>query len=120
MGKKLKKKILSIIICILIISTVPLAAGINDEEPESQTTDIGRVWLRGLCFNLVDLGHKNYGWAIRVHYIEFTPTERTTGFVTLKRIAFGDSILAGRIYEPGPLGFFVFVFGLFRGGLEIT
>jgi len=119
-GKKLKKKIVSTIICILIISTIPLATGVTDPEPEPQTTDIGRVWLRGLCFNLVDLGRMNYGWAIRVHYIEFTPTERTMGFITLKRIAFGDSIMAGTMYEPGPLGFFTIVFGLFRGGIEIT
>ena len=116
----MKKKVLSIIVCILIISTVPLAAGIADKDPEPQAADIGRVWLRGLCFNLVDLGHKYYGWALRLHYIEFTPTERTTGFITLKRIAFGDSIMAGRIFELGPIGFFTIVFGLFRGGIEIT
>lgn len=118
MGKKLKKKVISIVVCLLIILTVPLATGIQQKsEPES--ADIGRVWLRGLCFNLVDLGHKNFGWAIRVHYIEFTPTERTTGVLRLKRIAFGDSILAGRMYEPGPIGFFTYVFGIFRGGIEI-
>lgn len=105
------------------MGTIPLASGVIEEqkpEPEHGTADIGRVWLRGLCFNLIDLGRKHFGWAIRVHYIEFTPTERTTGFITLKRIAFGDSIVAGRMYEPGPIGLFTFVFGLFRGGIEVT
>ena len=103
------------------MSTIPLASGVIEEqsEPEHETADIGRVWIRGLCFNLIDLGRRNFGWAIRVHYIEFTPTERTTGFLTLKRIAFGDSIVAGRIYEPGPIGLFSIVFGLFRGGIEV-
>ena len=118
MGKKLKKKISSILICLLIVLTVPIATAVN-EEPEEDTTDIGRVWLRGLCFNLVDLGHKNFGWAIRLHYIEFTPTERTTGILRLKRFAFGDSIMAGRIYEPGPFGLISYVFGIFRGGIEV-
>jgi len=117
-GKKLKKKIISIILCLLFVLTVPMATGVQ-KEPEPDTTDIGRVWLRGLCFNLVDLGRKNFGWAIRVHYIEFTPTERTTGVLRLKRFAFGDSILAGRMYEPGPIGFFTYIFGVFRGGIEV-
>ena len=101
-----------------MILTVPLATGFT-ENSDPEITDVGRVWLRGLCFNLVDLGHKNFGWAIRVHYIEFTPTERTTGILRLKRITFGDSILAGRMYEPGPIGFFTYVFGVYRGGIEI-
>jgi len=110
---------MSIILCLLFILTVPMATGIEDKELEPETEDIGRVFLRGMCFNLVDLGRMNYGWAIRLHYIEFTPTERTTGILRLKRVAFGDSILAGRMYEPGPIGFFTYVFGIFRGGIEI-
>ncbi|UCD14388.1 MAG: hypothetical protein JSW60_02955 [Thermoplasmatales archaeon] len=101
------------------MSIVPIAAGVVEVEPNPEPLDIGRVYLRGLCFNLIDMGRKNYGWAIRLRYIEFTPTERTAGFITLKRVAFGDSILAGRMYEPGPLGFFTFVFGIFRGGIEV-
>lgn len=116
---KMKKKIICMIICLIIFSlNVPLAMGIH-EKSDAENVNVGRVWLRGLCFNIVDLGNKNFGWAIKVHYIEFTPTERTTGVLRLKRITFGDSILTGRMYEPGPFGLFTYVFGLFRGGMEV-
>jgi hypothetical protein len=96
-----------------------MTTGVQDEESLPDTTDVGRVWLRGLCFNIVDLGHKNLGWAIRLHFIEFTPTERTTGIIKCKRVAFGDSIMAGRMYDIGPIGFFTYVVGIYRGGIEI-
>jgi len=112
-----------------MLATIPLAAGLNNNiaeesgsksvDGESPTPDIvGRVWLRGWLFRRIKSGHINNAIAIRLHYIEFTPTERTWGVVMFKRVAFRDFLYIGRMYET-PLGVLVFVFGFFRGGLEI-
>jgi len=117
---KLNKKILGLFICILMISTIPLAAGVTDEEPDSEPTlDVGRVWLRGLLFRCNRWGNINHALAIRLHYIEFTPSERTAGIITMNHVVFRDSAYLGRMYEVG-LGLFTYIFGIFLGGLEIV
>lgn len=118
--KYLNKKIIGVLICILMLSTIPLAAGTEEKEPEPQPQlDVGRVWLRGLLFRCNRWGNVNHGLAIRLHYIEFTPTERTFGVVTFNHVLFRDSAYAGRMYEVG-FGLFTYVFGMFMGGLEIV
>jgi len=119
-GQKVKKKITALLVCLLMIATIPLAAGVmEDRESESPTPDIvGRVWLRGWLFRRIKSGNVNNAIAIRLHYIEFTPTERTWGIVMFKRVAFRNFLYIGRMYET-PLGVLVYVFGFFRGGLEI-
>jgi len=115
----MKMKLASLLVCALMISTIPLAAGVTeDREPSPNPDIVGRVWLRGLMFRRIKSGHINNAIAIRLHYIEFTPTERTWGTVTMKRVAFRDFLYIGRMYET-PLGILVYVFGFFRGGLEI-
>ena len=102
-----------------MVSTIPLVAGVTEERESSPNPDIvGRVWLRGFLFRRIKTGHISNAIAIRLHYIEFTPTERTMGIVMLKRVAFRDFLYIGRMYET-PLGVLVYVFGFFRGGLEI-
>jgi hypothetical protein len=102
-----------------MISTTPLAAGIEEDQEPSATPDIvGRVWLRGFMARRIKSGHINNAIALRLHYIEFTPTERTWGVVTMKRVAFRDFLYLGRFFET-PLGMLVYVCGFFRGGLEV-
>ena len=116
--KVIKKKLLGVFVCMLMLTTIPLAAGMM-EDGESPTPDIvGRVWLRGWLFRRIKSGNVNNAIAIRLHYIEFTPTERTMGIVVLKRVAFRNFLYLGRMYET-PLGGLVYVCGFFRGGLEI-
>ena len=104
---------------LLMMATIPLAAGMKEDRESSPNPDIvGRVWLRGLMFRRIKSGNINNAIAIRLHYIEFTPTERTRGAVTLKRVAFRDFLYIGKFYET-PLGMLVYVCGFFRGGLEI-
>ena len=115
----LNKKIIGILICLLVLSTIPLAAGTEEKESEPQAQlDVGRVWLRGLLFRCNRWGNVNHGLALRLHYIEVTPSERTFGVVTLNHVMFRDSAYLGRMYEVG-LGLFTYVFGIFMGGLEI-
>ena len=115
----MKKKITALLVCLLMISTIPLVAGTTEDKESSPNPDIvGRVWLRGLMFRRIKSGPINNAIAIRLHYIEFTPTERTRGTVVLKRVAFRDFLYIGRMYET-PLGMLVYVFGFFKGGLEV-
>lgn len=116
--KRIKRKILGVFACMLMLTTIPLAAGMIETEPDSEPTDVGRVWLRGLLFRCNHIGNENHALALRLHYIEITPTERTTGVVMMNRVIFKDATYNGRMYEVG-LGMFTYVFGFFEGGLEI-
>jgi len=117
--KVIKKKLLGIFACVLLITMVPLVAGVTESEPDSEPTlDVGRVWLRGLLFRCTRVGNVNHAMALRLHYIEFTPTERTAGAVTMNNVIFKDSAYAGHMYETG-FGMFTYVIGFFEGGLEI-
>lgn len=114
----MNKKLIAFSVCLLMISTIPLVAGITEDRDESANPDVvGRVWLRGLMFRRIKTGNINNAIAIRLHYIEFTLTERTWGTVVMKRVAFRDMYI-GRFYET-PLGMLVYVCGFFRGGLEV-
>jgi len=88
---------------------------LSNPEPE---LDVGRVWLRGLLWRCNRVGNVNHGMAIRLHYIEFTGTERTLGAVTMNNVVFKDSAYGGHMYEVG-FGLFTYVIGFFEGGLEI-
>lgn len=115
--KAIRKKLLGVFTCMLLIAMIPLASGMTESEPDSESTlDVGRVWLRGLIFRCNRVGNDNHAFAIRLHYIEFTLTERTAGMVTLNRVIFGDSTTYGLMYEVGR---FTYVFGFFKGGLDI-
>jgi hypothetical protein len=117
--KVMKKKIIGLLICMLMLTTIPLAAGMTEEtEQDPETQAIGRVFLKGLLFHKLRKGNTNHAMAIRLFYIQFTPTERTMGWVTLNTVIFKDSAYLGRMYEVG-LGLFTYVFGFFEGGLEI-
>ena len=50
--KVMKKKIIGLLICMLMMTTIPLAAGMTETEPEKEPTlDVGRVFLKGLLFH---------------------------------------------------------------------
>lgn len=119
-GGKMKRKIIGVFICMLMLTTIPLVAGAIETEPDSEPTlDVGRVFLKGLLFHKLRKGNINHAFAIRLFYIEFTPTERTSGWVTFNTVIFKDSAYLGGMYEVS-LGLFTYVFGFFEGGLEIV
>jgi hypothetical protein len=115
----MNKKIIGLMICTLLICTIPLAAGVTEENLEKEPTlDVGRVWLRGLLFRCNRWGNTNHALALRLHYIEFTPSERTMGIITMNHVVFRDSAYLGRMYEIG-FGLFTYIVGVFMGGIEI-
>jgi hypothetical protein len=113
----IKRKVLGIFICVLMLATIPLAAGMTlDSEPE--TTDVGRTIIRGFVLNYrpTGLGHKFF--ALRVHYTEITGTTRTMGIVTMKTVSVGKEANIGFAYV-GPAGAFGYMFGFtFKGGID--
>ena len=115
----MKKKIIGIFVCTLLIFTTVLpVVGMAETEKDPESLDVGRVFLKGLLFHRLRKGNVNHALAIRLFYIEFTPTERAIGWVTLNHVVFRDSAYLGRMYEVG-LGLFTYIFGFFLGGLEI-
>ena len=116
-----KRKILGIFICILMLATIPLASGITvDSEPDDpETTEIGRTILRGFVFNYRPSGSGHKFFAIRIHYVEITVTSRTAGVVIMKQCTVGSETTLGFNWR-GPVGFVGYMFGsTFKGGLEI-
>jgi len=104
---------------------------VNSDDPDDTCTipitlitpynnlDIGRVWLRGLLFRCNRVDDADRALAIRLHYIEFAPFDRTSGMVTMNRVIFNNpGAYGGRMYEVG-FGMFTYVIGFFEGGLEI-
>ena len=67
----MKKQIGGVLLCIMIITTIPVAAGMNpDTEPDTGTTDIGSTFIRGIITKprLTGGGHYITFRAIYVHY----------------------------------------------------
>ncbi len=117
----MKKKILCILVCMLLLATIPLAAGMSfDNETEDETTGlVGWAWLRGWVLNPKVVGNKVHARALRLHYIEVSGTETNIGIVRFKQVEFRDGSPLGIRMEFGLLGSMSYVFGLFHGGLDI-
>lgn len=120
----MERKILTILVSMLFLTLIPSAIGeIANPESDVKTTDldVGRVFLKGFVL----FPHNSDGnftfFAIRLFYIEITPTESSCGWIILKWVTIQDFNYHGRVYEI-LLGLFTFLyfFGfLEEGGLEI-
>ena len=115
---KMKAKILSILICMLMLATLPLAAGAMNSEQDADTTDsiFGWTIIRGFIGNLKKQGNDLYFRAIRLHYTEITGMEMSTGIIKLKRCRISD-MGPDRQLTFGPLGSFTWIFAICHGGL---
>jgi hypothetical protein len=105
----------------LLVTTIPLAAGVSvEEEPEEQTTDlIGMTWLRGWIFNPKTRLGMVHARAIRLHYFEITGMETDLGIVRIRSVSFRNGIFL-RFINVGPLGSMTYVIGLTYGGININ
>ena len=113
-----KRKLFGIFICVLMLATIPLAAGMTvDESNDPETTDVGRTIVRGFVFNYRPSGFGHKFFAIRIHYVEITVASRTTGVVIMKQCTVGRETNLG--YWCGPVGFVGYMFGsVFSGGID--
>ena len=122
--------------CILMLATTSIVVGqpvektvkdqpqvvsdIPDEDDDENPEDIfGWCFVRGWLMNKKVIGNTVEARAIRLHYVEITPTGRNIGTVSLKKVTFKETINFGRFYDFGPLGSFTYVVGFFHGGIEI-
>ncbi len=115
-----KRKILGIFICVLMLAIIPLTAGMTvDSEPDNpETTEIGRTIIRGFVLNYrpTGLGHKFF--ALRIHYVEIIGLKRTSGVITMSPVSVGREANIGFNYN-GPFGMFGYMLGAtFKGGID--
>jgi len=115
-----KRKVVSIILCIVMLATIPIAAGMTTDNnlDDPQTTDIGRTIIRGFVFNYKPSGFGHKFFALRIHYVEITGTQRTSGVLILKQCNVGRETAIGFNW-CGPVGMFGYMFGAtFKGGID--
>jgi hypothetical protein len=115
----MKGKLISIIICSILLASIPVAIGEkNIENQTSETTDslFGWTILRGFIENVKKEGNDLVFRAVRLHYTEITGMEISTGIIRLKRCRISD---AGpdRQLTFGPFGSFTWLISLNHGGL---
>ena len=130
----MKIKILAIFMCILMLATTSIAVGqpvektvkdqpqvVSDipDEDDNPEEIFGWCFVRGWLMNKQVHGNTVEARAIRLHYVEITPAGRNSGTVSLKKVAFKETINFGRFYDFGPLGSLTYVIGFFHGGIEI-
>lgn len=116
------KRIIGILICMLLLTTIPLAAGMTIEtepEPEEEPEGLfGWAWVRGWLLNPREIGNYISGRTIKLHFIEFSGLETKRGVITFKLVNFRAGIFLDIKYI-GPLGSLAYVRGFVPGGIDI-
>jgi hypothetical protein len=118
----MKKKLLVLVICTILIATIPVAAGSIDTpiKKSSQTQNIfGWVIIRGMVFAWKEYGNEVHARAIRIHYRTWGPGEHVQGVVMGKEIIFKDRFAVDQIWSGPALGLFRWVFGIYHGEIEV-
>lgn len=100
----------------LLLSTIPVAAGINTEKTEEPTELLGWTFIRGLVFNMKKIGNDLYFRTIRLHWTEFTGSEFGMGVMRLKHVKVSD-LGPDRQLTFGPLGSLTWIVALCHGGI---
>lgn len=114
--KVIKKKIIGLLICMLMLTIIPLAAGVTETEPDPEPTELfDRVWLTGILFRCNRVGDWYHGQVIRLRWYEISPGDRAGGVQTFPDlVVFKEAIgSVNRIYQFG-FGLFTFVLGMWR------
>lgn len=109
------RKILAILISMLFITMIPSVIGVNSESEDRESSlDIGRYICRGLVFDPPFNSEPDLYFAIWLFY----QTEECVELIILDWVIIRGSAYMGRMYEVG-LGLFIYIFGIFEGGLEV-
>jgi len=106
---------------ILMIATIPIAAGATNEQVNNpQTTDIfGWVIIRGFVFAWKEYGNEVHVRAIRVHYTAHTIGGTIHGMIKGGEIIFKDRFAFDQIWSGPLLGLVKWIFGIYHGSIEI-
>ncbi len=111
----MKSKVVGILVCMMMLATIPIAAGLNSEVGyECGTTGIfDKTIIRGIVlFPKVSQDGKTINFlALRLSFRTIEPDGITYGVVKLHRFQIPNNF-------KGYLGNF-YIFGSFRGSLDI-
>jgi len=117
---KVKRKIIGVLICMLLLTTIPLAAGMTIEketEPEEEPEGIfGITIIRGFVANVKQRGTDITFRAIRLHYLTISVMEKSIGVLHFEKCRVNNFIFERR-WDMGPLGTFSWIFGIVRGDI---
>jgi hypothetical protein len=94
--------------------TLEVQAPLN--QPDTTDSIFGWTIIRGWVANMKKQGNDLYFRAVRLHYLEITGMEMSTGIIKLKRIRISD-MGPDRQLTFGPLGSLTWIFGFCHGGL---
>lgn len=119
---KMKRKLIGILVCMLLLTTIPLSAGMTTEketEPDEEPEGIfGLAWVRGWLLNPREVDNYISGRAIRLRYFEFSGLKTNKGIITLKSVNFRAGIFLDIKYI-GALGSLAYVQGFVPGGIDV-
>jgi hypothetical protein len=114
--KVMKKKIIGLTICMLMIATIPLAAGTILEKPKSEPTEIfDRVMVGGMFFRLNRVGDWYHGQVLRMRWYEIAPGDRAGGICSFPDLVVFKEAIGSfyKIFQFG-LGMITFVVGVLK------
>ena len=117
----MKKQLMGILICSVLLLSVPLAAGafVDTEIDEQPTTGLlGWAWVRGWVLNPREMGNYFSARALRLKCIDFAGLETKRGIIKLKLISFKMGPFV-QIDYLGPFSSIAYVRGFVHGGLDI-
>jgi hypothetical protein len=110
----MKKKIIGILACLLILSVIPTASGLlNTTQEDVENTGIvkERIILRGIILNpRTTLGGKFAFLGVRVHYTSIGLQGIRRGVINMQRITLPES--------PNGIIYNGYIFASFRGKIE--
>jgi len=110
----MKKKVIGILVCMMMLAMIPLAAGLDVEKqlPEKDTTGgLDKTLIRGIVlFPRSSMGGDFKFFAVRVHYTTISLGGIKSGTILLQRISLPE-------IPTGIVGNF-YLMGSFRGNLD--
>ena len=112
----MKKELIGILICMMMLATIPIVAGIQLDTNPTTTETTGpfdKTFIRGIIlFPRLASGGKEINFlAVRVHYRTISLVETKEGVLKLQRVTIPNEL-------NGILGKF-YIFGTFQGELGI-
>ena len=108
----MKRKVLGILVCMMMLALIPVAAGLTTELEPQTTGVLDKTTVRGIVlFPRLSFGGKNIVFfALRLHYRTVGVAESQTGIIRCQRVSIPNDL-------NGFMGNF-YIFGTFRGNVE--
>jgi hypothetical protein len=109
----MKKKVIGILVCMMLLALIPMAAGMTCETSQSESTGLlDKTTIRGIVLfpRLKDGGKTVTFLAVRLHYRTTNLGETRTGVLRVAHVEIPNNF-------NGYMGKF-YIFGTFRGALD--